>query len=102
MPRAAMETTFSFLVVILEPRQNYTEISIESVVTVSLAACPQVAAQTGAAFATCTKLVGQVMAIGGDCGVPKAKLVRPRNGARGTARLLTQLLLLILSVVIVR
>ncbi len=29
-----------------------------------------------AEFGTCTKLVSQVMAIGGDCGVPQSQLVR--------------------------
>lgn len=34
-----------------------------------------VATPQGASFDTCTKLTGQVMTIGGDCGVPKSQLV---------------------------
>lgn len=42
-----------------------------------------VATPGGATFATCTKLTAQVMAIGGECGVPKAKLVRGSAGGGG-------------------
>lgn len=35
-----------------------------------------VAAEAGAGFDTCTKVVGLVMAVGDECGVPKTQLVR--------------------------
>lgn len=46
-----------------------------------------VATPGGATFATCTKLTAQVMAIGGECGVPKAKLVRGSAGGRRVCKL---------------
>lgn len=46
-----------------------------------------VATKEGAEFGTCTKLVSQVMAIGGKCGVPKSKLSQCTfNGAWGGSK----------------